>query len=102
MVWISTGNTQVYVLYARLFKALPDRLQATDIDGTPPGLPSDGPNYLKFLTTMRSKLPDGKTLSIAAPASYWYLKAFPISKMAKQLDYIVFMTYDLHGACHCG
>lgn len=46
---------------------------------------------------MRSKLPEGKTLSIAAPASYWYLKAFPIDNMAKQLDYIVFMTYDLHG-----
>lgn len=37
------------------------------------------------------------TLSIAAPASYWYLKAFPIKKMAPLLDYIVFMTYDLHG-----
>ena len=37
------------------------------------------------------------TLSIAAPASFWYLKGFPIDKMAKVLDYIVFMTYDLHG-----
>lgn len=38
-----------------------------------------------------------KTLSIAAPASYWYLKQFPIKKMALALDYIVYMTYDLHG-----
>lgn len=37
------------------------------------------------------------TLSIAAPASYWYLKAFPIARMAQVLDYIVYMTYDLHG-----
>jgi GH18 family chitinase len=42
-------------------------------------------------------MPQGKTISIAAPASYWYLRAFPISDMAKELDYIVYMTYDLHG-----
>ncbi|KAJ2342700.1 hypothetical protein GGH92_005258, partial [Coemansia sp. RSA 2673] len=36
-------------------------------------------------------------LSIAAPASYWYLKNFPIAEMAPLLDYIVYMTYDLHG-----
>jgi len=46
---------------------------------------------------MRQKMPSGKTLSIAAPASYWYLKSFPINNMAKLLDYIVYMTYDLHG-----
>lgn len=34
---------------------------------------------------------------MAAPASYWYLKAFPIADMAKEVDYIVYMTYDLHG-----
>lgn len=37
------------------------------------------------------------TLSIAAPASFWYLKQFPIAKMHSLLDYIVYMTYDLHG-----
>ena len=46
---------------------------------------------------MKKKLPKGKTMSIAAPASFWYLKAFPIKKMAEELDYIVYMTYDLHG-----
>ncbi|KAL2862689.1 uncharacterized protein BJX67DRAFT_292234 [Aspergillus lucknowensis] len=70
---------------------------AMDIPGTPPGNEDDGANYLEFLKVMREKLPEGKTLSIAAPASYWYLKAFPIKKMAEELDYIVYMTYDLHG-----
>jgi hypothetical protein len=68
-----------------------------DIPGTPPGLETDGPNYYKFLIVMRGQLAEGISLSIAAPASYWYLKAFPIDLMAKELDYIVFMTYDLHG-----
>ena len=75
---------------------------AIDIPGTPPGQPSDGPNYLKFLTVMKQKLPSGKSMSIAAPASYWYLKAFPIKEMAKLLDYIVYMTYDLHGQWDAG
>jgi chitinase len=38
-----------------------------------------------------------KTLSFAAPASYWYLKQFPVKEMASQVDYVVYMTYDLHG-----
>jgi hypothetical protein len=62
----------------------------------PPGSTSDGANYLAFLAVLKNLLP-GKTVSIAAPASYWYLKAFPIAQISKVIDYIVFMTYDLHG-----
>ncbi|KAH8880237.1 glycoside hydrolase [Thozetella sp. PMI_491] len=70
---------------------------ATDIDGTPGGSPVDGPNYLKFLIILHGLLnPSGKTISIAAPASYWYLRNFPIEQMAGYLDCIVYMTYDLH------
>ena len=42
-------------------------------------------------------MPGNKTISIAAPASYWYLKGFPIKDMAPVVDYIVYMTYNLHG-----
>lgn len=70
---------------------------APDIPNIPAGLASDTPNYLAFLRLLRTKMPEGKSISIAAPASYWYLKAFPIAEMAKVLDYIVYMTYDLHG-----
>lgn len=70
---------------------------ATDIDGSDKGQPEDGDNYYEFLKLVREKLAKGKSLSIAAPASYWYLKGFPIKKMAPLLDYIIFMTYDLHG-----
>ncbi|KAH7016502.1 uncharacterized protein B0I36DRAFT_397093 [Microdochium trichocladiopsis] len=73
--------------------------QAPDTDF--PGLPTDGPNYLKFLQLIKGKL-GGKSLSIAAPASYWYLKQFPIKEMVKFLDYIVYMTYDLHGQWDAG
>ncbi len=66
--------------------------------GQPIGQKDDGIGYLKFLTVLKQKLAaDGRSLSISAPASFWYLKPFPIDRMAQAVDYIVFMTYDLHG-----
>lgn len=70
---------------------------APDIPGVPPGDPGDGDRYLAFLKLVRQKLSPEKSLSIAAPASFWYLKGFPINKISDVVDYIVFMTYDLHG-----
>lgn len=70
---------------------------AADIPGIPAGQKDDGKNYLAMLKLLKSKLDSGMTLSIAAPASYWYLRPFPIDEMAEHLDYIVYMTYDLHG-----
>jgi len=65
---------------------------ATDIPGIPPGDPSDAANYLKFLQTLRGLLTgEAYSLSIAAPASYWYLKAFPLANMAEVVGYIIYM-----------
>ncbi|KAK0710573.1 glycoside hydrolase superfamily [Apiosordaria backusii] len=75
---------------------------APDLPDIPPADPIDGPNYLAFLRLLRAALPTGETLSIAAPASYWYLKGFPIKDMGSVLDYIVYMTYDLHGQWDAG
>jgi hypothetical protein len=68
----------------------------------PPADPIDGPNYLAFLKLLRAALPTDKSLSIAAPASYWYLRAFPIKDIGTVVDYIVYMTYDLHGQWDAG
>ncbi|KAF1828295.1 glycoside hydrolase, partial [Decorospora gaudefroyi] len=68
---------------------------AQDMIGIPAADPLEGENYLEFLKLLRRKLPN-KSISIAAPASYWYLRGFPIKKMAEQVGYIVYMTYDLH------
>ncbi|GLA06504.1 hypothetical protein AnigIFM60653_007442 [Aspergillus niger] len=72
-----------------------------DIEGIPAGSDEDGSNYLEFLIALREALPS-KSISISAPASYWYLKAFPIAEMVEVVDYIVFMTYDLHGTWDLG
>ncbi|KAE8404906.1 hypothetical protein BDV37DRAFT_293585 [Aspergillus pseudonomiae] len=70
---------------------------APDIPDVPPGSPEDANNYLGFLQLLRSKLPSEKSISVAIPSSYWYLKQYPIKEMAKYVDYFIYMTYDLHG-----
>lgn len=67
------------------------------IPGVPSGSPEDGENYLEFLREVRSVLPTEYSISITAPAAYYYLQNFPIYNMSKIVDFIVYMTYDLHG-----
>ncbi|KAG5952739.1 hypothetical protein E4U53_000009 [Claviceps sorghi] len=69
---------------------------APSVPGVPPrDNPNEGADYAAFLKLLRSKLDKGKTLSIAAPASYWYLMQFPIKEISKTVDYIVYMTNNL-------
>lgn len=74
---------------------------ATDLGGwansTPTQFPDDGANYLSMLTKLYPAMPSGTTLSICAPSSFWYLQNFPIANMSNYLDYIMMMTYDMHG-----
>lgn len=46
---------------------------APDLPSFDPGKKEDGANYLAFLAVLKNLLP-GKSVAIAAPASYWYLK----------------------------
>ncbi|KAL4932909.1 glycoside hydrolase superfamily [Aspergillus undulatus] len=70
---------------------------ASEFPSVAASLHSDGPNYLAFLTKLRKIFPREKTVSMAAPASYWHLKVFPIAEMWHHLDYVIYMTYDFHG-----
>lgn len=70
---------------------------APDIPNVPPGGSEEGPNYLKFLVTLKKLLPAGKSLSIALPSSFWYLRPYPVALMSRTVDYFIYMTYDLHG-----
>ncbi|KAK1635899.1 chitinase [Colletotrichum phormii] len=65
-----------------------------DID--PSSNPNEGKDYLEFLKMVKRRL-GNKSVSIASPASYWYLKQFPIKEIGQVVDYIVYMSYDLHG-----
>jgi len=95
-------SLQVYSRSAFLLLTQDTYVQATDIPGTPPAAnyKEEGDNYYQMLQAVRralDALPGKPSLSIAAPSSFWYLRNFPIKKMSEILDYIVYMTYDLHG-----
>ncbi|KAJ3557281.1 hypothetical protein NPX13_g9959 [Xylaria arbuscula] len=71
---------------------------AQDIPGVPPDRLDSGKNYAEFLKLVRNQLPKDKSISMALPASYWYLKGFhPVTQYEDYIDYYVYMTYDLHG-----
>ncbi|KAH7080580.1 hypothetical protein BKA63DRAFT_591192 [Paraphoma chrysanthemicola] len=70
---------------------------ASDIPGVPNGGEQEAQHYLRFLTVIRGLLDKDKSLSIALPASFWYLKPFPVDKISEVVDYFIYMTYDLHG-----
>ncbi|KAG6042058.1 hypothetical protein E4U41_006179 [Claviceps citrina] len=63
--------------------------------GPPRSNPNEGADYAAFLKVLRSKLHKDKTLSVAAPASYWHLMQFPIVEISRTVDYIVYMTNNL-------
>jgi GH18 family chitinase len=71
--------------------------QAPDIPDVPSDDPQNGLNYYRLLSSLKTALGSSRTVSFAAPASFWYLKSYPIKKMANEIDYIIYMTYDLHG-----
>ncbi|GIJ99593.1 hypothetical protein Aspvir_001727 [Aspergillus viridinutans] len=69
-----------------------------DIPGIPAGTAADSTNYFVTLGLLMAALDGtGRTISVTAPASFWYLQNFPIQAISDVVDYIVYMTYDLHG-----
>ncbi|KAH8736637.1 glycoside hydrolase superfamily [Ilyonectria robusta] len=81
-------------------------LDGVDIDweypGVMPGIPDipsgyavTGKDYYQTLSGLNTALGTSKSVSFAALASYWYLKAFPIKEIGSNIDYILHMTYDL-------
>ncbi|PTB79573.1 glycoside hydrolase family 18 protein [Trichoderma longibrachiatum ATCC 18648] len=68
-----------------------------DIPGIPKGTEDETTGYFLLLDELKLKLPSNRTVSITAPASFWYLQYFPILALSFVVDYIVYMTYDLHG-----
>ncbi|KAJ1335786.1 chitinase [Microdochium nivale] len=66
---------------------------SVDTAGLPAAPANEGARYNLFLQAMRKNIPL-KSLAIAAPASYYYLKNYPVAALAPSLDYMVVMTYD--------
>ncbi|KAK4657020.1 hypothetical protein QC762_0041580 [Podospora pseudocomata] len=85
---VKPGNREILATNIAKFVVDPD-LDGVDLDWEYPGAPDlpsadplNGLAYLELLKLLRQKLP-------------W--TTFPIGEISKVVDYIVYMTYDLHG-----
>ncbi|KAL7940236.1 glycoside hydrolase family 18 protein [Trichoderma barbatum] len=61
---------------------------APDIPDIPAGDANAGKDYYDTLGTLKATLGNSTSVSLAVPASYWYLKAFPIKEIGAKADYI--------------
>ncbi|TFK97452.1 glycoside hydrolase superfamily [Pterulicium gracile] len=61
------------------------------------GPATDTPRLTAFFKEAKAGL-SGKIVSVAAPASYWFLTGFEIDKVVNHVDYMNMMSYDFHGA----
>ncbi|KAI1452077.1 glycoside hydrolase family 18 protein [Annulohypoxylon moriforme] len=78
-----------------------------DIDWEYPGAPDRGgsdddiKNFPLLLEAIRKAFNDNRKgkwgISITAPSSYWYLRWFDLPGLAKHVNFINLMSYDLHG-----
>jgi chitinase len=61
------------------------------------GRPEDYKNIVTFMTKLNSRMKDTKRgISMALPASYWYLQNFDIKALESQVDWFNIMSYDMH------
>jgi GH18 family chitinase len=56
---------------------------ATEIPGVPSGGVQEAQNCLESLVLPIDLLAETKLILVALPASFWYLKAFPVEKLAE-------------------
>ena len=64
------------------------------------GRSEDYENLPKFLANLKAGMEQSGSkhgLSLAIPASHWYLRYFDLKKIAKHVDSFNMRTYDLHG-----
>ncbi|KAK2853243.1 hypothetical protein FQN49_005269, partial [Arthroderma sp. PD_2] len=61
------------------------------------GSKSDYANYVLLLRELKDAFGTKYGLTMAIPASYWYLRGFDLKNMVKYVDWFNVMSYDIHG-----
>ncbi|KAG5290027.1 class V chitinase [Histoplasma ohiense] len=61
------------------------------------GSKEDFKNYVRLLKELKAAMADKYGLTVALPASYWYLRGFDLKGMSEYVDWFNVMTYDIHG-----
>lgn len=74
-----------------------------DLDWEPTEGDEDRKGIVVLVRALRAALPSA-IVSMAAPASDWYGKAWDVDELQKHVDFLNVMTYDFHGpwSAHAG
>ncbi|KAK5658632.1 hypothetical protein OQA88_2025 [Cercophora sp. LCS_1] len=104
---MASSNANKDIFFESLIKFMEEHnFDGVDIDWEYPvasdrgGIPADFDSYATFLRRLRERLNrTGKRygISIAIPASYWYLRGFNLQELEPWIDWFNIMTYDIHG-----
>jgi chitinase len=89
---------------AAVAKAAADHgYDGVDVDWEPTEGEDDRRDLALLVRTLRAALP-GAIVSMAAPASDWYGRAWDVDELRKHVDFLNVMTYDFHGpwSSHAG
>lgn len=63
------------------------------------GRGDDYKNIVTLMKKIRERMDDSKRgVSMAIPASYWYLQHFDIKELEKHVNWFNLMSYDMHGS----
>ncbi|KAF3480778.1 uncharacterized protein GIQ15_06125 [Arthroderma uncinatum] len=98
----SAGSRKVFI--ESVIKTLAEfGFDGLDIDWEYPvaddrgGSKSDYNNYVLLLRELKDAFGTKYGLTMAIPASYWYLRGFDLKNMVKYVDWFNVMSYDIHG-----
>ncbi|OAX79842.1 hypothetical protein ACJ72_05835 [Emergomyces africanus] len=61
------------------------------------GAKEDFKTYVQLLKELRAALGEKYGLTVALPASYWYLRGYDLKGMVEYIDWFNVMAYDIHG-----
>ncbi|PGH14882.1 hypothetical protein AJ79_02744 [Helicocarpus griseus UAMH5409] len=61
------------------------------------GAKEDFETYVQLLKELRETVGSRYGITVALPASYWYLRGFDVKGMAEYVDWFNIMSYDIHG-----
>ncbi|CAD6446912.1 f6d5cff8-cbfa-480f-9e27-745d368ed426 [Sclerotinia trifoliorum] len=102
--WDFSTNVATYQIFRdAMAPANSKTLAVNEYPGEPdiPGIPTrsldDGVNYVRVFNELAAVLPAGTSQSVTASTSYWYLAPFLILEIRLIVNYVIYMTYDLHG-----
>jgi GH18 family chitinase len=98
---VTTNNIRGFANNLVSFVKQTPQIDGIEFDWEFPKTDQEGANYGLLFALVKAALPD-KIVSAALPSGFWNLKFYPANAIGSIVDYVVYMTYDMHGIWNFG